>query len=81
MTIVSNRGTNGLLWFTVSNPDTGLTRRDHTIAHHLQSGSSTPHCFIQLSSLPPAAEVNIGRVGLLAGRVMGHQGEMSLCGA
>jgi len=35
MTIVSNRGTNGLLWFTISNPDTGLTRRDHTIAHHL----------------------------------------------
>ena len=27
MTIVSRRGTNGLLWFTASNSDTGLTRR------------------------------------------------------
>jgi hypothetical protein len=38
MTIVSKRGTNGLLWLTLSNSDTGLTHWDHTIAHHLQSG-------------------------------------------
>ena len=43
MTIVSFEGTNGLLWFTVSNSDTGFNLRSYDIVHRLRSNSSTPH--------------------------------------